>query len=204
MKILASSTRMELLKLKRRHLMAERGHKLLKDKLDGLSQEFLRLLREEKILREKIENILPRIFTQMVMVYGLLGPKVLSETLSLPGQKISLKVKRRNIMGVNLPVFEAQGEGELYPYLTSLELDQVIFNLNSLMPELIKLAELRCGIERLGFEMERTRRRVNALEYIFIPDLEETVKFISQKLSEMGRSSLVSLIKIKEFLTLQR
>ena len=160
MKILASSTRMELLKLKRRHLMAERGHKLLKDKLDGLSQEFLRLLREEKILREKIENILPRIFTQMVMVYGLLGPKVLSETLSLPGQKISLKVKRRNIMGVNLPVFEAQGEGELYPYLTSLELDQVIFNLNSLMPELIKLAELRCGIERLEIGRASCRERV--------------------------------------------
>jgi len=199
-------TRMELLNLKKRLKSAVRGHKLLKDKQDGLMQKFMEIIREAKTLRKKVEESLARAFKNFMFASSMMNPQMLETALLYPSAKVELEVVTKNVMSVRIPYFELKQEGDIlnYGYLqTSGELDMALSTFQDTFPLLIKLAEIEKQAERLAKELETTRRRVNALEYRMIPDLKETVKFISMKLAEAERSTIVSVMRIKAMIEAQ-
>lgn len=201
MRLSVSPTRMELLRLKKRVLLAQRGHRLLKDKQDELIRQFMPLVKETVSLRKEIEEGLKKAFQSFVIARMFMPPEFVEEALMWPGEKITLEVSYRYIVGVKVPEYETKKEGDIYNYglaTTSFELDVALKAYSNLLPSLVKLASLEKTLELLAVEIERTRRRVNALEYIFIPNLEETIKYITMKLSEMERADLTRLMKIKE------
>lgn len=201
MRLNVSPTRMELLRLKKRILLAQRGHRLLKDKQDELIRQFMPLVREVIGLRKEVEEGLKKAFQSLVIARMLMLPEFVEEALMWPGEKITLEVSYKYIVGVKVPEYEIKKEGDIYNYglaTTSSELDIALKAYSDLLPSLVKLAFLEKTLELLAAEIERTRRRVNALEYIFIPNLEETIKYITMKLSEMERADLTRLMRIKE------
>jgi V/A-type H+-transporting ATPase subunit D len=197
---------MQLLRLKDRLKTARRGHKLLKDKRDELMRQFLDLVRRNKELRQTVEERLGHATTYLLMATATASPAVIEEALAFPKQRLDLKVSRGNIMGVEVAKFDftwagAGGEADLYPYgpaHTPADLDAAIKTLTETLPELLRQAEIEKAAELLAGEIEKTRRRVNALEYVLIPQLEETIKYITMKLDEAERSNLTRLMKIKE------
>lgn len=198
-------TRMVLTGLKKRLKTARRGHKLLKDKRDELMKRFLEIVRENKRLREQVEAQLAIVHSRFVMARAEMNSEVLEEALMFPKQKVELKTSTRNIMSVDVPVLEfnteSDDEGDIYPYgfaNTSGELDVAIATLSELTEELLKLAELEKSAQLMADEIEKTRRRVNALEYVLIPNLEETIKYIVMKLDENERGNLTRLMKVKD------
>jgi len=200
-------TRMVLTGLKKRLVTARRGHKLLKDKRDELMKKFLDIVRENKRLREEVEEKLNLVHSRFVMARAVMNSEVMEEALMYPKQQVSLKTSTRNIMSVDVPVLEfnieSGGEGDIYPYgfaNTSGELDGAIATLSDMIPELLKLAELEKSAQLMADEIERTRRRVNALEYVLIPNLEETIKYIVMKLDENERGNLTRLMKVKDMM----
>jgi V/A-type H+-transporting ATPase subunit D len=200
-------TRMVLTGLKKRLVTARRGHKLLKDKRDELMKKFLDIVRENKRLREEVEEKLNLVHSRFVMARAVMNSEVMEEALMYPKQQVSLKASTRNIMSVDVPVLEftteSGGEGDIYPYgfaNTSGELDGAIATLSDMIPELLKLAELEKSAQLMADEIERTRRRVNALEYVLIPNLEETIKYIVMKLDENERGNLTRLMKVKDMM----
>ena len=200
-----SPTRMVLTGLKKRLKTARRGHKLLKDKRDELMKKFLDIVRENKLLREEVEEKLNMVHSRFVMARAVMNSELLEEALMFPKQKVELAASTRNIMSVDVPVLEittvASGEGDIYPYgfaNTSGELDGAIATLSEMTPMLIKLAELEKSAQLLADEIEKTRRRVNALEYFLIPNLQETIKYIVMKLDENERGNLIRLMKVKD------
>lgn len=202
-----SPTRMVLTGLKKRLRTARRGHKLLKDKRDELMKKFLDIVRENKVLREQVEENLSAVHSQFVMARAVMNTELLEEALMFPKQKVTLDASTKNIMSVDVPVFEvntgAGSEGDIYPYgfaNTSGELDGAIATLSGMTPMLLKLAELEKSAQLLADEIERTRRRVNALEYFLIPNLEETIKYIVMKLDENERGNLTRLMKVKDMM----
>jgi len=200
MKLKINPTRMELLRTRRRLEMARRGHKLLKDKLDGLIQRFLHGVKEEQRLREELESKITNVLIKSALVSANMG-NFLEEAVMLPKQKTFLDLKKINIMGVYIPEYSLKIEGDFHSYGlagTPFELDEVLAEFNGLLPDLIKLANKIKMIELLSKEIAEIRRRVNALEHILIPELEASVKFIRMKLSEMERGYLTSLMKIKD------
>lgn len=200
-----SPTRMVLTGLKKRLKTAQRGHKLLKDKRDELMKRFLEIVRENKQLREEVEEKLNIVNSKFVMARALMNSELLEEALMFPKQHVELTASTRNIMSVDVPVLEFKadmnGEGDIYPYgfvNTSAELDGAIATLSELAPKLLKLAELEKSAQLMADEIEKTRRRVNALEYVLIPNLEETIRFIVMKLDENERGNLTRLMKVKD------
>lgn len=193
-------TRMALLGLKKKIKSAKRGHKLLKDKQDGLMQKFMEIIREAKRLREEVEEKLGGAFKNFIRAGSLMSEEFVEGALLYSTAKTELTVKTKNVMSVRIPQFELKTEGDVitYGYLqTSGELDMSLQSFQDVFPLLIELAEIEKSAEALADELEKTRRRVNALEYRMIPDLEDTIKFIQMKLSEMERSSIVNTMAVK-------
>lgn len=204
-KLNVNPTRMELRRLKTRLKTATRGHKLLKDKSDEMVRQFMLLIRQNKSLREEIEGELGGALKDFMLARAVSSDAVIEEAIALPGVKLNLKTSERNLMGVDVPEFEIEeGENaELYPYsfasVTS-ELDSSIATLSTLLTKLLKLAEVEKACNMLADEIEKNRRRVNALEYVMIPQLEETIKYITMKLDENERSATIRLMKVKSMI----
>ena len=192
-----SATRMELLRLRRRLLLARRGHQLLQDKLDELMREFLKLVREEEKLREETEKKFVE-YLRNSMIQGSFLFKAERERLYLP-PLYSLKTLPQRVMNVSFPRYEL--ENISFPPISGFSpvgSEKLEAEKEELMKMLIKLAELERGIVLLGDEIKRTRRKVNALEHRFIPELEKAIKYISFKLSELEKEAIIRLMKIKE------
>ncbi|HOE66729.1 MAG TPA: V-type ATP synthase subunit D [Candidatus Hydrogenedentes bacterium] len=200
MRLAVNPTRMELLRLTRRLRVAQRGHKLLKDKLDGLMKEFMGLAVEYKQARMAIDDELPHVLKLFVLAEVTSSRAITENALETTRQTLDIKQGRRRIVSVVIPQLEftfgdAQGGYSLLH--TSPELDQAIARLKAFLPKLLRMAELEETVRRLSEEVEKTRRRVNALEHTFIPRMLETVKYIKNKLDEMERSNTSRLMKIK-------
>ena len=198
-------TRMEMTRLKGQLKTATRGHKLLKDKLDELMKQFMEIVRENKRLREEAEKALEDAYKNFIIARAVLSEASLGEALMIPQQAVSVKVTNRNIMSVNVPVFDFQKEGSkegnIYPYgmaFTSGELDSAMVSFSDAMEPLLRLAESEKSAQLLAQEIERTRRRVNALENVMIPNYQETIKFIAMKLEENERANTTRLMKVKD------
>ncbi len=200
-------TRMELTKLKKRLVTALRGHKLLKDKRDELMRQFLDIVRKNKELRENVEVAMANAHKHFAVARAVMQKEVMGQALMVPKQHISLEVSYRNVMSVNIPVFEYiakySAPSDVYPYgytYTSGDLDTAISKLSDNLPSLLALAQSEKSAQLLALEIEKTRRRVNALEYVLIPRLQETIKYIAMKLDESERSNLTRLMKVKDMM----
>jgi len=192
--------RMELLRLKKRLVLARRGHKLLKDKEDELMRRLLELIDEVRDLRKKVEEELVRVFQSFAFARGVMSKESFTANVELSGKKLKLTTGRLNVLNLNLPQWELREEGEFnYGFAeTCADFDNALTGLSKILPSMVKLAQVEKALQLLAGEVERTRRRVNALEYIFIPDMEETVRHIDDRLSELERSNLTRLMKVKE------
>ncbi len=205
-----SPTRMDLLQLKKKLLTAKRGHKLLKEKRDGLMKEFLKIIKEAKTLREEIDRDLNIAFRDFIFASADMRPEAMEEALCYPAQEVILSANKKNVMSVEIPIFSCQTKGtitgkenEFLCYslaTTSSGLDSSLKIFSDSLTDMIHLAEIEHGALLLASEIEKTRRRVNALEYVFIPDTEETIKYISSKLSEQERCSITSLMRVKKII----
>jgi len=199
-RLAVNPTRMELLRLRRRLVVAQRGHKLLKDKLDGLMKEFLEIGKEYKKFRLLVDDELPYVLKLFVLAEITSSRKITENALENTKQELQLTVKPRRLMSVVIPKIEASfgTVSGMYSFIhTPPELDQAIKSLKEFLPKLIRMAELEETVRRLSTEIEKTRRRVNALEHTFIPRMRETIKYIMSKLDEMERSNTSRLMKIK-------
>ncbi|MBU0577997.1 V-type ATP synthase subunit D [Patescibacteria group bacterium] len=195
-----NATRMALLTLKKKIKSAKRGHKLLKDKQDGLMQKFMEVIREAKAVREEVEQKLGAAFKNFIRANSLMEEEMLEGALLYSTAKTELKVETKNVMSVRIPHFKLETEGEVVSYgflQTSGELDIALQSFQDTFPLLIKLAEIEKSAEALAEELEKTRRRVNALEYRMIPDLKDTIKFIQMKLGEMERGAIINTMVVK-------
>ena len=201
-------TRMELTKLKARLSTATRGHKLLKDKQDELMRVFINKIKENQALRKEVEKDLYESFQEFLLASAVMSPELLEQAVAYPKESISVDIKRKNIMSVNVPVMnfirKLEGDkGSIYPYgfvQTSSELDDAISKLYGIMEKLLELAEVEKACQLMADEIEKTRRRVNALEYRTIPELEETIRYIVMKLDENERSTITRLMKVKDII----
>lgn len=208
-KLNVNPTRMELSRLKIRLKTAVRGHKLLKDKQDELMRQFIDMIKKNKKLRERVEGMLQNSFKDFLLSRGVMSDEMLENAIAYPKEKIGVEVKKKNIMSVNVPqmtfVKENEGnQGMIYPYgyaQTSADLDDAIDGLSSVMDNLLELAEVEKACQLMADEVEKTRRRVNALEYMTIPQLEETIRFIQMKLDENERGSITRLMKVKDMMS---
>lgn len=208
MRLNVNPTRMELSKLKKRLVTATRGHKLLKDKQDELMRRFIDLVKKNNELRKSVEKELQGSLKDFVMARALMSSEFLEEAIVYPKESIAMEVGTKNIMSVNVPVMQFKRKmeedgGSIYPYgfaSTSAELDGAIEKLYSILPKLLELAEVEKACQLMADEIEKTRRRVNALEYRTIPDLEETIKYIHMKLDENERGTITRLMKIKSMM----
>lgn len=202
-------TRMNLSTLKKRLDTSKRGHKLLKDKQDELMRRFIELIKENKALREEVEIELSASFKDFLLASAIMSPEMLEEAVALPTQRTKVDIKTKNIMGVETPVMKFTTEkmsesGSIYPYgyaQTTADLDDAIRTLNNVMDKLLKLAQIEKTSQLMADEIEKTRRRVNALEYKTIPDLEETIKYIVGKLDENERANITRLMKVKDIIS---
>ena len=200
-------TRMELKKMKTRYANARRGHKLLKDKRDGLMKQFLETVRQNKELREKVEASLSGVYGSLSIAGAVSGPMVLEESLMLPKKQGKLDVHYRNVMSVTVPEFELEVIGkdaqDSYNYglaFTSGELDASLAQMSAVMEDMVALAQSEKTVQLLAQEIEKTRRRVNALEYIMIPKYLATITSIKMKLDENDRGNTTRLMKVKDMM----
>ena len=207
-KLNVNPTRMELTRLKKKLATSTRSHKLLKDKQDELMRQFINLVKYNNTLRAEVEGQLEGSLKDFVMARAVMSSEFLEEAVAYPKEHISVEVGEKNIMSVNVPVmnFKRQLEGDegiIYPYgfaNTSSELDDAIAKLYGILPKLLELAEVEKSCQLMADEIEKTRRRVNALEYMTIPQLQETIKYIRMKLDENERSATTRLMKVKSML----
>ncbi len=200
-------TRMELTRLKKQLSTATRGHKLLKDKRDELMRQFLELVRETRSLREQVEAAIGEADRHFVEAGAAMQREAMEAALLMPKQAVSLEVSARNVMSVDIPVFEAKTRteqaGDIYSYgfaFTSFELDDAVARLAAVLPDMLRLAEKEKAARLMAAEIEKTRRRVNALEHVMIPRLQETIRYITMKLEENDRSSRTRLMKVKDMM----
>jgi V/A-type H+-transporting ATPase subunit D len=196
---------MELRRLKNRLKTAIRGHKLLKDKTDETVRRFMIYIKENHRLRSELENELPQSLKSFLLASAVNGRSVVEEAVAIPSYSITLKSVTQNIMSINVPQIEiVKGTNtDLYPYSfasVSAELDFSIISLSGILNKLIKLAEIEKTCNMLADEIEKSRRRVNALEYVMIPDLTETIKYITMKLDENERANTIRLMKVKSII----
>ncbi len=207
MKLDVNPTRMELLRLKKRLVLAKRGHKLLKDKQDELVRNFLSIIEDTKRLRIEIDDEIESVFQSYSIAEGVVGGEVIENLFAIPSANTKLKSESRKIMNLKVPKFTVEIEGDPYSYgkvNSSVLVDESVRRFGKLLNSLLKLAELEKTSILLAEEIEKTRRRVNALEYILIPNLTETIKYITMKLSEMERSNLTRIMKVKEMIQQKR
>jgi len=200
MRLAVNPTRMELLRLRKRLAVARRGHKLLKDKLDGLMKDFGEYAKAYKERRLAVDEQLPRVLKYFVLAEATSSRAVTEDALDLTRQDLVIETQLRRVMGVAFPHIEVSfGEvrGGYSLMHTSPELDSAIDSLKKFIPELLHMSELEQTVRLLSQEIEKTRRRVNALEHTLIPNMAETIKFIKSKLDEMERSTTSQLMKIK-------
>jgi len=195
-------TRIELRRCKTRLKSAAAGHKLLKDKLDEMVRQFLTLARKAKKMREEVESELSYALKNFALARAIAGGQEIESALSMPSLSFSIETASKSIMGVTVPVIltnSAEGIKALPYGLASAppELDDAIIKFYAFMDRLLRLAEAEKSCALLAEEMEKTRRRVNALEYIMIPELKETIQYIQMKLDENERAGLVRLMKVK-------
>lgn len=207
-KLNVNPTRMELSKLKKSLATSTRSHKLLKDKQDELMRQFINLVKYNNTLRKEVEEQLQSSLKDFVMARAVMSSEFLEEAIVYPKEHISVEVKEKNIMSVSVPVmnFKRQlegDEGSIYPYgfaNTSSELDDTLSKLYGILPKLLELAEVEKACQLMADEIEKTRRRVNALEYRTIPDYIETIKYIRMRLDENERSATTRLMKVKSMI----
>ncbi|HBU12777.1 MAG TPA: V-type ATP synthase subunit D [Clostridiales bacterium] len=200
-------TRMELTRLKKALQVARKGHKLLKDKRDELMRQFLEIVREAKDLRESVEDRLAEANRSFTVANSVMQSEVLTSALMMPKQDVELSIGKKNIMSVNVPQYEitykTKNKDDLYSYgyaFTSGDLDDAISKLYEVLPAQLRLAELEKSIQLIASEIEKTRRRVNALEHVMIPDYQDTIQYITMKLDENERSNLSRLMKVKDMM----
>jgi V/A-type H+-transporting ATPase subunit D len=200
-------TRMELTRLKRKLVTAIRGHKLLKDKRDELMRQFLDLVRENKTLREKVEAGIAAANKNFVLARSSMIDEVLNVALMAPRQEVHLEMNTKNVMSVNIPVFEYNTKtpdaNDIYSYgfaFTSSDLDDAIKSLQDILPDMLRLAECEKSCQLMAAEIEKTRRRVNALEHVMIPEMQAKIKYIIMKLDENERSTQIRLMKVKDMM----
>ena len=202
MRIRANPNRMQLLRLRRRLTLAKRGHKLLKDKQEELMRRFLGLVHEARDLRAEVEEALARAYRAFVSARLEMDGSALDAALAFSRRTVSLQAEREQVMNLKVPRFSVEfpEEGELGYGLadTTPELDRAMSLYAELLPKLMKVAEMEKAIQLLAAELEKTRRRVNALEHILVPSLEETIRFISDRLSELERANATRLMKVKD------
>ncbi|NLC78151.1 MAG: V-type ATP synthase subunit D [Ruminococcaceae bacterium] len=199
-------TRMELTRLKKRLKTAARGHKLLKDKRDEMVRRFIEIIKRNKELREQVEQKLSAAMGRFAVARAEMGNAAVEEALIYPVRTAELETGLKNIMSVDVPTIKLKPDGneslEL-PYgfaFTSSELDGAVLDLAALLPLLIELAEVEKSCNMLADEIEKTRRRVNALEHVMIPEMEQQIKYITMKLEENERGTKIRLMKVKEML----
>ncbi len=198
-------TRMMLTSLKNRLKTARRGHKLMKDKRDELMKNFLELARENGRLRQEVEQELAVMYRGFEVAGAVMSAEDMDEALMYPKQGVKLSVSQKDVMSVKVPVFDfettAKDPGDIFPYgftETSGELDQSILAVSQAFPKLLDLAAREKEVQLLAAELEKTRRRVNALEYVMIPRLEVTIRYIQMKLDEAERGNQTRLMKVKD------
>ena len=200
-------TRMELTRLKGRLRTATRGHKLLKDKRDELMKQFMDVVRENRALRKRVEEGLMRAHGSFTVAAALMSPEMLEQSLLYPKQSVELDMTFQNIMSVDVPQYHfktsSQDPGEVYPYgfaQTSGELDDAVDAMSQVFQDMLRLAEVEKTSQLLAEEIEKTRRRVNALEYVKIPQMQESIKYITMKLDENERANTIRLMKVKDMI----
>jgi len=198
-------TRMELTRLKGRLKTATRGHKLLKDKSDEMIRQFMLLIKRNVALRAQAESALKSVLSDFMLAKAVSSPTEIEEAVSVPGKNVKVTSASKNVMSVEVPAFivETDGKGETYPYSFSGvtgELDDCIGVMGELLPLLVELAEVEKTCNMLADEIEKNRRRVNALEYVMIPEFKETIKYITMKLDEAERANTIRLMKVKSMI----
>ena len=200
-------TRMELRRLKRKLVTAVKGHRLLKDKRDELMRQFLDLVREDMELRKKVEKGIVDANRNFVLAKAGMSEETLRSSLIAPKQEVLLTVDKKNVMSVDIPVFDYQtrtpDENDIYSYgfaFTSSDLDGAVRSLSDVFPDMLKLAEIEKSCQLMAAEIEKTRRRVNALEHVIIPETQEGIRYITMKLDENERSTQVRLMKVKDMM----
>lgn len=200
-------TRMELTRLKRKLLTAVKGHRLLKDKRDELMREFLDLVRENMELRLKVEQGIKDANKNFVLAKAGMSEEILKTALMAPKQEAYLQVDKKNVMSVNIPVYNVKTRtadaNDIYSYgfaFTSGDLDSAVKSLSDLLPDMLRLAEVEKSCQLMASEIEKTRRRVNALEHVIIPETQEGIRYITMKLDENERSTQVRLMKVKDMM----
>ncbi len=193
-------TRITLLNLKKELKVAKKGHKLLKDKRDGLMKKFMQTVKDARSLRAEVEKKLGGAFNSYVKATAMMTEKTTDVAFMLPNSKISLDVRVKSVMSVPIPEFKVKKEGIAFSYgllETSGDLDNAIMKFDEVFPQIIKLSELEKAAEELALEIEKTRRRVSALENIRIPNIEETIRFITMRLEEQARDAVVATMRVK-------
>ena len=200
-------TRMELTRLKKKLATAMKGHKLLKDKRDELMRQFLDMVRENKALRENVERGIKNANMNFVLANAVMRSEVTKTALMVPKQSVSIDVSKRNVMSVEIPVFDCKTRtsdtNDIYSYglgFTSSDLDFAVKSLSEVFPDMLRLAEIEKSCRLMAAEIEKTRRRVNALEHVVIPETQESIKYITMKLDENERSTQIRLMKVKDMM----
>jgi len=203
-------TRMELTRLKGRLKTAVRGHKLLKDKRDELMKQFMDVVRENRALRRKVEEGLMRAHGSFTVASAVMSGEMLEEALMYPKQRVELDMSFKNVMSVNVPVYEyktrTENADDIFPYgfaATSGELDDAVAALGQVFQKMLELAQTEKTAQMLAEEIEKTRRRVNALEYVVIPQTQENIRYITMKLDENDRATITRLMKVKDMILKQ-
>ena len=184
-----------------------RGHKLLKDKRDELMKQFMDVVRENRALRQRVEESLMKAHGAFTVAAALMSPEMLEQSLLYPKQSVELDMTFQNIMSVDVPQYQfrtsSQDPGEVYPYgfaQTSGELDDAVDALSRVLSDMLRLAEIEKTSQLLAEEIEKTRRRVNALEYVKIPEMQANIKYITMKLDENERANTIRLMKVKDMI----
>ena len=200
-------TRMELTRLKKKLGTAVKGHRLLKDKRDELMREFLDLVKVNMELREKVEKGIQNANRNFVLAKAGMSDEELRTALMTPKQEISLITNKKNVMSVDIPVYDfktrSADENDIYSYgfaFTSGDLDYAVDSLQEVFKDMLKLAEVEKSCQLMAAEIEKTRRRVNALEHVIIPETKEGIRYITMKLDENERSTQVRLMKVKNMM----
>ena len=200
-------TRMELTRQKKKLVTATKGHKLLKDKRDELMRQFLELVRENMALRKRVEEGIQNANKNFVVARAAMSEQALHTALMAPKQEVYLDISSKNVMSVDIPVLEyrtrAADENDIYSYgfaFTSSDLDDAVKSLADILPDMLRLAETEKACQLMASEIEKPRRRVNALEHVIIPEAQENIKYISMKLDENERSTQIRLMKVKDMM----
>ena len=198
-----SSTRMELLRLRRRVALAIRGHRLLSEKRDEISRQLMKIVKDIRQLRRQVEERLLETCRRFMLARSSMEPEDIKVALEVPTKKLTMTIKLASIMNVKVPQMAKEISGEIICYgfaTTSGELDVALMSLEKAFDDLIKLAEKEKQAQLLAIELRMTRRRVNVLENILIPELQETIKFIYSKLAEVERDNTTRLMKITDII----